>query len=128
MKRRCLDPAYYAYRNYGGRGITVCERWMDFQNFYEDMGSPPFKNAHIDRINNNLGSSPANCRWASPSENCKNRRDTILLSHNDDIVCASDLAKKYNIKPTTFIGRLKRGWSVSRAILEPVSHKFAHGI
>jgi hypothetical protein len=73
MRRRCSDPKTIGYKNYGGRGISVCERWQTFENFYEDMGdAPPGK--QIDRINNDGNYEPDNCRWATPSENMQNTR------------------------------------------------------
>lgn len=75
MRRRCSDPNTNNYHNYGGRGISVCERWQKFENFYEDMGdAPPGK--QIDRIDNNGNYEPENCKWSTPSENMQNTRRT----------------------------------------------------
>jgi hypothetical protein len=73
MLQRCFNPNHKDYRYYGGRGITVCERWLDFVNFLADMGEPP-PGLSLDRINVNGDYEPGNCRWATASEQVRNRR------------------------------------------------------
>jgi hypothetical protein len=82
MKRRCLRKTDGRYPLYGGRGITVCKRWLKFENFYKDMGEPP-EGHSIDRINNNKGYTPSNCRWATQKEQVNNSRSTKLS--DDDV-------------------------------------------
>jgi len=77
MKRRCLDEKNPRWHQYGARGITICERWLKFENFFEDMGDPPTKKHSIDRIDNDLGYFKENCRWATLSQQNSNRRFRI---------------------------------------------------
>lgn len=79
MKRRCRDPKHHAYKNYGARGIDVCERWNAFENFYADMGDRPLGRT-LDRIDNSLGYEPGNCRWATITEQARNMRSNRLIT------------------------------------------------
>lgn len=78
MRQRCTNPNHKAYKYYGARGIQICERWSSFENFLADMGEPPGPSYSIDRIDNNMGYTPTNCRWATIVEQNRNSRNFKL--------------------------------------------------
>jgi hypothetical protein len=119
MKERCLNPNHKKYLDYGGRGITICERWLQFENFLEDMGEKP-EGYSLDRINNEKGYEPGNCHWATLEEQDRNKRVNHLLTHNGETHCASEWAEIVGINRATLETRLNRGWSVEKALTTPV--------
>lgn len=115
LKERCLNPKDPAYFNYGGRGITVCDEWKDsFEKFYEDMGECP-KNYSIERIDNEKGYYKENCKWASREEQSLNRRNTVIVTFNNETKPLLLFCKELNLKYFTVIKKLKRGLSVEDA-------------
>lgn len=121
IKSRCLNPKSTGYHNYGGRGITVCDRWKDsFENFYKDMGDPPTNEYEIDRIDVNGNYEPGNVRWVTPKENVRNKRDTVYITYNDLTFSLPEWADRMLVKNSLLAGRRKRGWSDVEIISVPI--------
>lgn len=118
MLGRCSNSSLKEYPRYGGRGITVCDRWKTFANFYEDMGDRPLGKT-LDRIDNNGNYEPKNCRWASRKEQAKNRSSTVYLTHRGESLMIGEWAERLKINRHTIATRLNRGWEIDRA-LSPV--------
>ncbi len=120
MFARCYNPKTSSHANYGGRGITVCERWKDFATFLADMGPRPTPLHQIDRFPNNDGNyEPGNCRWATKSQQMRNTRMTIFLTHNGETLCLSEWAERIGISQDTLRRRKYSGWSDADIIERP---------
>jgi hypothetical protein len=102
MLGRCLNPKNPAYGNYGGRGITVCERWLQFENFFADMGARPSPELSLDRIDNDGNYEPGNCRWATREQQHRNRRVTIWVTVSGVKMICAEASKELGIPNTTF--------------------------
>jgi hypothetical protein len=121
MLNRCNSSNYRQWAIYGGRGITVCKRWQSFEAFYEDMGPRPSVRHTLDRFPNNDGNyEPGNCRWATMAEQNRNKGDTHVLTLNGKSQCIVDWAEEIGITVGGLHGRLRRGWTVERALTAPV--------
>lgn len=118
MWARCTYDKHPAYHQYGGRGIAICERWSDFENFLADMGERPSKKHSLDRVNNNGNYEPGNCRWATWKEQARNRSSNRVLTFNGRSATMVEWAELAGIKYTTLRARLKLGWLVDRALTE----------
>jgi len=126
MLERCLNPNCKCYDRYGGRGITVCDRWRDFEDFLADMGERP-EGHSIDRINNALGYFPGNCRWATTKEQNRNMRTTRWLTFGGKTKCLGEWAEIMGINRGTLRTRIVQlGWSVAEALTRPVGHQTKH--
>lgn len=115
MHRRCYDSTARGYSRYGGRGISVCERWHSFENFYADMGNKP-SDMSIERIDNDKSYSPENCRWATNVEQSKNRRLTINLTYNGVTMCLKDWSRKIGKPYTTMQLHYRNGYSTEQIL------------
>lgn len=117
MIDRTTRPSTGGYRNYGGRGITVCERWCSFDNFAEDMGPTFSSELELDRIDVNGNYEPGNCRWVTKREQSRNKRNNHRVTWAGRTMVVQDWAEYLGIKPNTLVHRLRRGWSVRRALV-----------
>lgn len=126
MLRRCSDSNVKSYPRYGGRGIKVCERWLQFENFYTDMGDPPFAGASLDRINNDGNYSPDNVRWADKYQQGDNTSQTRLLTVNGATKPVNRWARENGLNGIQIRLRLDRyGWTPAQAVgLEPRPLRF----
>lgn len=122
MRQRCYNPKSSAFKDYGQRGITVCERWNLFENFIEDMGPRP-QGMTLERKDNSQGYNPDNCKWATRAENNGNKRNNIWLESNGVTMIASEWAALAAVSYRTFLKRINRGWDVQKALLLPSQSK-----
>lgn len=121
MMARCYNPKNERYADYGGRGITVCERWHDPNKFIQDMAKGRKKGLQIDRTDNSKEYSPENCRWATRKEQGRNKRNNVLLTLNGETHCLSEWAEITGICLGTLWDRSKvRGWSDEKVLTAPV--------
>ena len=118
MLDRCERATNREYRNYGGRGIVVCERWHDFAAFRDDMGDTFRPDLELERADNEAAYSPSNCKWASRKEQQNNRRNNHRVTLNGVTKTVEQWSAETGIKANTIIYRLRRGWPVERALLE----------
>lgn len=119
MKARCLNYSCKSYRDYGGRGITVCERWLNsFENFYKDMGDRPTLNHSIERRNNNEGYSPENCYWATPEEQMNNTRHNVSLTYQGITMNMAQWARKLGLSRACLWDRINKGLSTEKIFTE----------
>lgn len=116
MKDRCLRPGNKNYAAYGGSGIKVCERWMSFDAFLEDMGELPKKGMTIERADNAKGYEPGNCTWASRLVQSNNRRMCVVVIAGDDRMTASQFARLHGLPSRTFRRQLSTGIRVFAGI------------
>lgn len=115
MKQRALNPKDPNAHHYSGRGITVCKRWLKFENFLADMGERP-PGTCLDRIDNDKGYRPGNCRWVSQAEQTRNRRNNVFIEHKGRRQTVQEWSQELGIAFTTLRMRMKAGWPVERIL------------
>lgn len=121
MCERCTNPSHSAYRNYGGRGIKIDERWLGvggFKTFLADMGPMPSRKHSIDRIDNDGDYCPENCRWATRTQQNRNSRKVVKLTHNGVTMCIQEWAEHLGVSRIAMQKRIKK-WGLERALSEP---------
>lgn len=120
MKRRCDNPNAQNYYLYGGRGITYQESWKKYVNFLNDMGLKRNKEYSLERIDNSLGYSKENCKWASKWEQARNKRNNIFMEFNGHKKTLSEWSRDTGIKLNTIHARITYyGWTVEQALTTP---------
>lgn len=124
MLQRCTNPDAKDWKRYGGRGVTVCERWCNsFNDFVADMGDPA-PGMSIDRIDNLAGYEPSNCRWATRSEQQRNRRGNVFVVVNGERMVLSAALDRIGMHFMTYYHRVHKGMSPQEAIDTPVDTRF----
>ena len=127
MKSRCFNQNDNFFGNYGGRGITVCERWVNgaetktgFQCFVEDMGDRPTPKHSLERIDNDGPYSKENCKWATKSQQARNRRNNRLVPYKGREISMAEFCDRTGFRYVALNSRLGKGWSFRRAITQPL--------
>lgn len=116
MHARCKDKKNVGYKNYGARGITVCDRWSLFSNFIADMGKPKLGNS-LERIDNNGNYEKSNCKWASSREQNRNRRDNRFIMFGVERIFFFQIPDRFGISSDIFRNRyLRRKWPLRKAL------------
>ncbi len=122
MKDRCYNPKEKCYSRYGGRGITICQRWQDFANFLADMGPRPSPSHRIERIDNDGNYEPSNCRWATHKEQMRNMSSNHLLTFAGETKNLAEWAETKRMSLRALYSRInKYHWSAERALTTPVN-------
>jgi hypothetical protein len=121
MRLRCLKPSHKAYKDYGAKGIKICERWMKFENFLADMGERP-EGTTLDRKNGTKGYEPGNCRWATPTEQTNNLKTNRKITYDSRTQNIKEWAAELGCSHQAIAYRLNEGWSVEEAFTIPFDH------
>ena len=124
IKARCHNPRDKGFHRYGGAGILVCDEWLhSFEAFFRDMGKRPSLSHSIDRIDNSLGYSKSNCRWATKREQANNRKTNRILELDGERMSITEWGRKLGISGITIRSRKLSGWSDRDALLTPVKSR-----
>ena len=120
MIQRCENPKHISYRNYGAKGITVCDRWQDFSLFIQDMGMRPGPGMTIERRENSKGYFPGNVRWATRLEQAHNTSRNRRITYNGETLLLTEWAARLQTNPSNLSSRLELGWPEHLVVTVPV--------
>lgn len=124
MRARTTNPERKGFKHYGGRGITVCERWQTFENFYADMGMRPSSKHSLDRVDNEKGYEPSNVRWATHKEQHRNTRANVWITYDGRTMLIADWAEEKGMKRNSLDSRINRlKWPIEKALNTPVKFR-----
>jgi len=122
--KRCYDEKCAQYKNYGDRGISVSDRWrISIFNFIEDMGLCPDPKFSLDRVDNNGNYEKDNCRWASNSQQCNNRRSNLVFEYKGNRKTLTEISREVGIDYNILWSRLRLGFSIEKAISQKIKFK-----
>lgn len=120
IKARCYNPKNKRYPRYGARGIKLCDEWLNnFNKFLSDVGKAPTAKHSIDRIDNNGHYEPKNVRWATYTQQARNRSNNNIITLDNITMTLQEWSQKYGISQSVVLGRIKRGWAISDALTKP---------
>jgi hypothetical protein len=120
LRHRCNRPSHTLYKHYGARGITVCDAWMLFNNFYADMYENYAEGLQLDRIDNGKGYSKENCRWVTSKINCRNRRSNRMVNLPNGAITVAEASEKYGVRHATILYRLNHGYMPEQAVMKSI--------
>ena len=128
MKQRCLNPNTPKFKDYGGRGVKVCEEWNTFELFKEWAYSNGYKEElELDRVNNDGNYEPSNCRWATRKQQTRNKRNNHILEFMGIKKCLVDWADLFSIPYGTLRSRIKHNWTTTKALICPIKKHIKRG-
>jgi hypothetical protein len=119
MLARCNNPSHQAFRNYGGRGIRVCDRWSSFETFWADMRDDYGPGLTLDRTDNSAGYSRDNCRWVTQKIQCRNKRNNTIIATPIGPVTVAEASERFGIGRSTIHYRISKGWPSEKLLIEP---------
>lgn len=123
MKSRVYNKKLDGYKNYGGRGVTICDRWLKFENFIADMGKKPSPKHSIDRKDNNGNYEPDNCRWATRKEQARNKRNNHIIVYGEESMTVVQWAERIGVSNYALYNRIRLGWPIEDILNKPLDRK-----